>query len=230
LKKIYYLKWKTYVPSSLDNEQELFVPHRIKFARTEEFENFCKVVVSKEIFDQHSVKLSNGNHEIQHIKKIAKTAERKISTDICIAHYPIRSKEQLKSKILVGYINNLATYDAKPGEGWHLEVLLNKIKSTQNFSDADLTMFAKTYACDVTADLIPIVSQPINTSFCQNIQMRYTSLNEVVALKNFIENCELLAREHSTVTIRQVMIFLRRPIYKVLLRFKRIIKLLLRKK
>lgn len=202
----------------------------MKFARTEEFEKFCKVVVSKEIFDQHSVKLSNGNHEIQHIKKIAKTAERKISTDICIAHYPICSKEQLKSKVLVGYINNLATYDAKPGEGWHLEVLLNKIKSNQNFSDVDLTMFAKTYACDVTVDSIPISSQPVNTSFCQNIKIRYTNLNEVVALKNFIENCELLAREHSKVTIKQVMIFLRRLIYKLFLRFKQIIKLLLRKK
>ncbi|KON85964.1 family 2 glycosyl transferase [Sporosarcina globispora] len=177
--KLYYLQ-REYVYSPINlNENELLIPKRITYARREK-DDWPKVVVSRKIWKKHSASITGGNHDIFIGKK--KKVQREISKYLKLMHFPYRSVEQLKSKIIVGWISNLSNYNYKEGDVFHWKILYEQLKKNNlnfNFSEWIEKPF------------------PMDLSFCQSIELKYTTPNEVNAIINLLNYCEDLARSYS---------------------------------
>lgn len=57
---------------------------------------------------------------------------------------------------------------------------------------------AKNYCLIVKPDDIIIIPKPIDLSFCESLELKYTEDEEINPLKNLLENCELLACEYAS--------------------------------
>lgn len=167
----YWVKWITYVPTSNDNESK-FIPKRIKYIRDEHLERFYKVIVPKEIVLNYYVELTMGNHDLN-IKNADKRKLLKKLPTLKIAHYPLRSRDQCMSKVLVGWPNMISiNLDDKPW-GWHWQIIFDKIKKDNCISDYDLENFAKYYAIKDYENEIDLYYHPLNINFCEDINIKY---------------------------------------------------------
>jgi len=107
--------------------------------------------------------------------------EVEILKDLKLGHFPYRSLEQLKSKISVGWINTLASYSYNDGHNYHWHKLFEKLKKN-NFQ--------------ISVEAILEHNEkhvPMDFSFCQSLELKYTTNNEVNAICNLLNYCELLA-------------------------------------
>ena len=197
----YVLKWRTYVPTFTDNENIKFIPSRITHVRDEKLETNYKVIVTKELVDNFDIKLSIGNHDIDVDEEFEDKIKCIESAELNIAHFPLRSINQTKSKVLVGYPNTLSRNTVVKGTSFHYEIMFNKIKNNEDFSIEDVTKLAKQYSLDFNKipskyeedNFIYIKKMPINLSFCTNLEVKYP-FNES-PLNNLLDNYIYFAKE-----------------------------------
>ncbi|PGY09712.1 glycosyltransferase family 2 protein [Bacillus sp. AFS031507] len=175
--KVYYLEREyTYFPIHL-NENELFIPKRITYASPIK-DYWPKVVVSKKIWKTYSPSISGGNHDLLFDKRNVKV---EISQNLKLGHFPYRSLEHLKSKITVGWINTLASYNYSEGHNYHWHTLFEELKKNNfNLSVDAILEHNETYV-------------PMDFSFCHSLDLKYTYHNEVSAISNLLNYCESLA-------------------------------------
>lgn len=201
--EIYYAKWRTYVPNFSENENEKFIPSRIKFCREEHVEEFYKVIFTTNFVKKHNAEISKGNHEL-FFEETDDTFVKKIkNNDLRIAHFPIRSCDQIVSKVLVGWTNALSSLDRQEGDSFHLKEMYDKIKENK-IENEDIIHFAKEYSLINKNQTINIVENPIDLSFCENIEMKYTD-HEIYPRVNFLENCEKISRSYLNVKKEKIL-------------------------
>jgi FkbM family methyltransferase len=94
------IPWVTYVPTPGDDAAEPDPVRRIRYHRESEPETLLKVAVPAALVAQQDFRLWPGNHYVDAggVIKI----ERIELEGVSLAHYPVRSSEQLASKILLG--------------------------------------------------------------------------------------------------------------------------------
>ena len=190
LSEYYLVKWNTYVPTENDL-YDFFIPKRITHVRDENLESFHKVIVTKDVYNNFSPKVKMGNHDL--IFPNGETPQRNISFNLRIAHFPIRSREQCMSKVIVGWPDLIAINTEHKPWGFHWKNIFDKIKTNQFITNEDLKDFAKYYALEDFDDDVKIVNRPINLDFCQDINIRYyRSLNY---LRNVLDHLEEFAKE-----------------------------------
>ncbi len=187
------VKWKTYVPT-FDNEDEKFIPSKITFAR-EDLGEYRKVILPKELFESYDVKLTKGNHKLSFNAKYEDFIKNKSDKNLRIAHFPIRSKEQFISKIIVGWINNLIDVNRSPYESWHLKNIYNDLKNDLTINEKDMIDFAKNYSMEESGKKVGIAYDPMDLSFCKDISIKY-EINELNYFTKFLSNTESLAQSH----------------------------------
>lgn len=181
--KVYYLEREyTYSPVYL-NENELFIPKRLTFASPIK-DYWPKVVVSRKIMETYSPSITGGNHDLIFDKRTIAT--RKLQS-LKLRHFPYRSLEQLKSKITVGWMNTLASYNYSEGHNYHWHALFDKLKEN-NFTLAvdEISDYQEKYV-------------PMNLSFCHSLDIKYTTDHEVNAIVNLLNYCESLAESYREV-------------------------------
>ncbi|OGI03832.1 MAG: hypothetical protein A2X42_03485 [Candidatus Margulisbacteria bacterium GWF2_38_17] len=197
LDKIYYIKWQTYIPTVYDNKDEPFIPKRINHIRSDSLEDYSKVVITKTIIEKYPLTVAMGNHDITLDKGLLSEKQNK-RVDIRalrIAHYPVRSLSQLKSKIYVGWINTLMKPNKGTLEGEHWKNLYNLLKNEKSI---DLTGIATSYAVFNRQEINKELSlNPLNISFCNNIEIKYIKESQSDPLLNVLSNCECLAEEYA---------------------------------
>ncbi|MEW9669196.1 glycosyltransferase family 2 protein [Ammoniphilus sp. 3BR4] len=184
LETIYYLERVNYIPSVNDNYNELFVPKRIthSLGRCDGF----KVVVTKGVLNKYSPSISKGNHNLIFKNKREHPKIERPFGALKIAHFIVRSPEQMKSKVILGWLNNLAAYNRKKGNSVHLEKWFNRIKANPNIGIYELLGSPKKV-------------EPIDLSFCKPIHINYTNHNDVNLFRNLLLFSELLAAEYAKV-------------------------------
>jgi glycosyltransferase involved in cell wall biosynthesis len=195
--KAYYLKSMTFVPDEKDDENEIIIPKRIGHCFREEWLSCYKIAVSKQLINKHALSLYTGNHDVSQGNKKFGPIIKETLTELKLAHYPIRSKEQLMSKILVGWINNLCRYDRTPGEAGHWNKLYQKIKNDRNFLNNNFKEIAHEFLFGRQMDVNEIPLNPLNLSIAENIELKYTNINSVNYTKNLLANCESLALQYA---------------------------------
>lgn len=197
----YQIRWKTYIPTNEDDENILFVPKRITYIRDENLENLSKVILTKDLVLQCGATLTIGNHRVDFDEKYNGTVRRISNTGLNIAHFPLRSINQTSSKVLVNYPNTLSRKSLKKGMSFHYTILFNKLKDNNSLTMDDVTEFAKQYSLEhnkFRTDFdknfkIDLFKDPINLSFCKNIDIKY-SFDEN-PLKNVLNNYVYFAKE-----------------------------------
>lgn len=192
--KSYTVMWRNYIPHLDDDENQKFVPKRFTYARWDK-EIQGKLIISKQTARNSHIKLAQGCHCL--LKEDERFYPDKIN-ELRIAHYPVRTINQFKSKVLVGWINALSRYDTNKPDCWHWEILYNNLKNKKyDISKEELIEIAKNYNYRRKLDLNP-KSLPIDLSFCDSIDIKYTEYEEIQHLKNLLSNCEILAKEYGS--------------------------------
>ena len=190
--KYYQLKWVTYVLTGEEGNDIKFIPSKINHIRDEKYEHLYKVIVPAEIVKNYDVSLKMGNHNLVFNSGNALDPNRDLN--LKIAHFPLRSKDQCMSKILVGWPNLLEKHQENNEYGVHWKLFFEEIRKNNTLSDEDLEKFSKNYSFAIFRDDIEIKKQPMNLDFCQGIEIKYDF--DYNYLANILDNYLYMSSEN----------------------------------
>jgi hypothetical protein len=192
----YLVKWKTYIPDFSKKIDSKFIPSQTTLVRDERLEKFYKVIVPKELVKKYSVTLSFGSHDLIYEPKYGDLIKSVINPELFIAHFPIRSKEQTMSKIVVGWINlpiEIKMNHLKMNN-YHWQKMFKWIKEFGEIKNEDVVEFAKKFALESEVIKINVKEDPMDFSFCRNIGIRHTN-DKIRPISNIIEHFDLKYKE-----------------------------------
>lgn len=151
------LPWVTFVPTPDDDKSVPNPIARITHRRARESPQLCKTTVPRALIGQ--VTISAGNHKLK--GPGAKPAS--VIEGLSLGHFPVRSKEQLTSKILIGAWS-LRMRRRKGREGYHWLLLSERIRASEELTDSDLLTVALGYSgraqLDFVREPLPLVAPP----------------------------------------------------------------------
>ena len=199
----YRVKWKTYIPSKFDDNTIKFIPSRIVHVRDEKIETFYKTILTKDLVKQYNVRLTTGNHDLKFQDQFEKNITCEEHPDLKIAHFPLRSIEQMTSKVLVSYPNTLSRKNVNPNMSHHYPLMFKKILNKGFLEIEDVIEFAKQYSLEenkgkneLTTKDITTKKDPMNLNFCKNISIQYDF--KIKPMINVLNNYIYFAKEIHT--------------------------------
>lgn len=185
--KSYIANWRIYVPTESDDINDPCIISRQLYAFSDGLCTTGKIIFSRNTAANEDFKIVQGNHDF-----IGVESEKEKQSQLFIAHYPVRSKEQILSKALVGWTNYLACPYKTEGNGCHWK----QIRDTF-LSDNTVSMEFMWQACMLYLDQDKLndIKVEYKTIFIEReaFEIKYTTLNEVDYFKNFLINAENLA-------------------------------------
>ncbi|MDP1552202.1 MAG: glycosyltransferase family 2 protein [Methanobacteriaceae archaeon] len=190
----YHVPWKTYVPNFGQNELKKFMPSKITFVR-ENAEEMNKVILTGELVKDFSAELSKGNHRLVYKKKYENDIKQILNSGIQVAHFPIRSKTQGMLKISIGWLNTVCDVNRTKYQSWHRQQMFNELKRTGNLENEDIATLAKIYSTTTKLEKITTKEDPMDLSFCKNIEIKYTP-DTINFLPDLLETCERISLDY----------------------------------
>ena len=137
--------WRTYIPAPTGPEGDPSDPLRsITHRKVVEHDPRWKaVIVTKPKIDM-KLKIVHGNHGATYAGRLLRRIKLR---DVVIAHFPVRSVDQITSKVLVGWIANLERNRYLPGHfADHWKSLYERIIRGAVITTEDVTREALRYA------------------------------------------------------------------------------------
>lgn len=189
---VHMVKWKTYVPDLSEKKNERFIPKKITMARDDTLEEFYKVIIPKELVNDFDVQITFGNHDLIYNPQHEDAIKRVINQDLRIAHFPIVSQHQAITKVAIGWIYNIYRPGKTEHENFHLKIMFDILKEKGDLDDEDVMKLAKQYAIRDEQIDIKLKEDPLDISFCNDIEMKYIP-DRVKPLSDILESCEWLA-------------------------------------
>ncbi len=189
--KITILNWKTYC--ILEDNTDGFFLDRITHVRLNEDKVFTKVMLPFDLLKDNQVLVTMGHHDIECINKV----DKDYPEDIYIAHFPVRSMEQICLKIYQGTVAQLmSAYHCVIAFQW------KKLQKEIRQKEFDLVKYSTEYALMPEQDREKIIyeEQKFDYSWCPiPVEFRYEDLQnrniidilyemmQIIAIKSFIE-------------------------------------------
>jgi SAM-dependent methyltransferase len=137
--------WRTYIPAPTGPEGDTSDPLRsITHRKVVEDPNWKTVIVTKPRMDM-KLRIEQGNHDAN----LAGIRLRRVKLrNVAIAHFPVRSVDQITSKALVGWIANLERnrHQRDQGYAFQWKALYERIIRGTSLTTEDLTLEALKYA------------------------------------------------------------------------------------
>ena len=126
---IYRLRWRTYIPASDEGERPVFIPWRT-VQRNQQDDAGCKVMVGAEVYRRQGCRIVQGNHYVYtgSAEKTQRLQDKEVP-QLHLAHFPWRSSEQYASKVLCGWLNNIAKYSRHTGIATHYQKYFHQIEA-----------------------------------------------------------------------------------------------------
>lgn len=175
--KIIKIPWRTYIPLPTDDAREQNVLMRITQYRRFERHNLRKVLIPRSMAFKQRGFIANGNHGYVRMRFSKEKDFNYIrSDDLVLAHYPVRSSEQIIAKTFAGWLACLAKPNKQPTENFHLKLLYDRFKMGGRIEPSELTSLALGYMTQTGhADLSQneLVSDPLLVSAC-SFSLKYT--------------------------------------------------------
>lgn len=198
---VYRMHWKTYFPHEKDDATALFIPQKMHHCidGVHHTQEMHKVLIFKSIAQKYGPSLSMGNHSLKISWRYKSKIPQKTLPLLRLAHFPLRSFNQFKSKVFVSQINGLSRTDLKKGQSFHIRNLFEKLKKDpQHVSCHDLQRFvADSYFPGVNLACFSLKYDPLTLPFSTSLDIKYTTFDEINYLENVLENCTVLAKQYA---------------------------------
>lgn len=134
------LPWVTYVPTAGDDASVLNPSERITHRRRRERQQFYKVTVPAHLVGK--ARVMPGNHSLRRANEDKATE----IPGLTLAHFPVRSTEQLTSKVLIGAWNMRLRAKWGQKEAGHWQTLAERVLAGAILTDDDLQAVAMGYS------------------------------------------------------------------------------------
>ncbi len=175
--KVVKVPWRTYVPLPSDNFQEPNVLKRIQHFRSRENQNLRKIMIPRSLAMKKYGLIAAGNHGfVRESFRKQKELPYVHMDQLVLAHFPVRSSQQIMTKAFVGWLACLAKPNRLPTENYHLKMLYDRLKNGREISPEELTAMAWEYATASGTHAInrkDIVHRPLVLE-TGDITLRYT--------------------------------------------------------
>lgn len=137
---------------------ERSITRRIRHRRSEETPQFTKIVIPASIVTPEMM-VTQGNHAV--IDKHGERLEGEMLNDVFIAHFPVRSSAQMRSKIDRSWPAVARNPQKLPTEATHWKTL-HKRFAGQEITPEMLTEIALRYAMPADAPTPTLIDDPIS--------------------------------------------------------------------
>ena len=146
------MPWKTYIPfeDDLDNlNPSIPATARMTQRRNHEGNQMFKAVVPRALFGK--IRIPQGSHKV---KRLDGGACQKVLLSSPLAHFPIRSSNQLIAKIILSEHSKSMKKDSSPNESFHWKEMSKSIRA-RNFRIAadQVRSYALSYAVRPTDEM-----------------------------------------------------------------------------
>lgn len=173
----YRALWRTYICDAKLTQNNRFLPDYFTSYRNPLLERFGKVFISRTLFEEYQCRLTDGNHSLAY-GNLQKTPSVQYCDDVSIAHYPIRSVNQLAIKVVNGWFSYLASPNHVEGRGYHWEKIYRHIKTLGVLDDQIATDESLCYALQdgivLEGNLLQTMTGPLRVKFLEEpIRLRY---------------------------------------------------------
>ncbi|MFH1670328.1 MAG: class I SAM-dependent methyltransferase [Patescibacteria group bacterium] len=154
------IPWRTYVPTPQDDMEEQNILRRIVHHRSIERPLFSKVIIPSALAAHRNSVLPEGNHILL---KENLPLDSKVSPTLLLAHFPVRTENQLRQKIISGWESHIINPTRKPGQAFQWQELYDRCKDSTPITRRELQDIALTYAVpnrEMCND-ISIINEPV---------------------------------------------------------------------
>jgi 2-polyprenyl-3-methyl-5-hydroxy-6-metoxy-1,4-benzoquinol methylase len=142
------IPWKTYVPTPSDNSLERNVLKRVSHRCLVEQSQYHKILIPAALVRKNASVIPLGSHHLLNKVTQQKFPEQ-VTTDLYIAHFPVRSEEQLRRKILLGWKSHSANPDRRPGQIFQWERLYGRCSDPLPIGPEELQNIAYNYIAPI---------------------------------------------------------------------------------
>lgn len=148
-----HIPWRSYVPLATDPSDEPNVLRRITHRKKQELPQWYKVMIPAPVLAQR-VSLPLGSHYL--FGADGKTqVPYHLSTDVSLAHFPVRSPEQISAKVCSGWLSHLANPDRMDGSIFQWKAIFDQVKTGSAITQEALRHMALTYATRGQWETVP---------------------------------------------------------------------------
>lgn len=187
--KEYRIRWRVYTMRGNENSNEQCVVKRLGYCFINNQMDFPVAIISRDIRNKN-ILLTQGNHALKNCDLPIVYLDK-----LYIAHYPLRSKDQIISKFLTGWTNYLIhplSDNMKKNSYWQ-KIYSDFKRNRDCVTDGYLHQIIGLYRQKIYVDNVDeIVWKPANIAEDACI-MKYSS-NDVDWLYNYMCNTEDLAK------------------------------------
>lgn len=139
------LPWKTYVPTLSDHQGEPDVLHRITHRRALEGSLWSKILIPRPLACDRDAIIPLGSHRL--LRKSTGEEFESVQTALLhLAHFPVRSEVQLRTKVITGWQSLQAYPKRKPFQAFQWADLLRCCQDPRPISAEELHQIAMQYA------------------------------------------------------------------------------------
>ncbi len=186
--------WLTYVPDTFDAGAAFGQGHLRRRLRIER-RTLYKAVVGRNFVERAADVLVMGNHLVSDPAHPEPPPHARLRADVvAVAHCPVRSRGQLESKIVIGYLAHLASGPTRRDLAFHWRRLYEELRSGGILTPARLRDIACNYGVQPRlwepADTVELIEDPVRLAF----DARYPPPPSIETLQLLMRFTETLAR------------------------------------
>jgi len=144
--KVHSIFWKTYIPRAEDPQDIPLLFERIQYRLAGETKPTRKLFVPKAIATLNDVFIGTGNHRIiNECGRRHKGIRYYNAPHLHLAHFPVRSANQISTKILLGWPGWLASLERTEGNSSHFKKMFNRLRSGAELTPEDVEELGYNY-------------------------------------------------------------------------------------
>jgi len=205
--RLHHVDWRTFVPrpEDLTSRAPLFerITHRPESERT----SHHKLLVPGSLLRRRGVRLSSGNHRVFRRTLGGRAKVPSVETDaLWLAHFPLRSVEQLRAKVLVGWLARLASAEQHidTRKNLHLEQMFERLREGGELGPEELAGFTRFYTLPEGEGESPKLMHAPLAPPGGPIELRYTAPERAGSLPALLDFAQRLATQTGAARARSL--------------------------
>jgi hypothetical protein len=180
-----YAKWRSYIPTPLDDAGELDIFKRIGHRLVRESAGITKMIIGGALARRSDFRVGYGSHWLF---TNASHAVPPAASPFHLAHFPVRSPGQITAKVLITPLAGMLDAERPVSAQEHYRWLRSICPVHSYMSPRDLQTAAEQYALDRKSDPPDLLFDPIK---CTSGSLRYThavTVDAAFRLEQFVRS------------------------------------------